>query len=137
MDCLLNVPITIVFNPKRVRIHFNSRVIADTSRALKLREGHCPAVQYVPREDVHMFFLERTFHRTYCPHKGDAAYYTIIVGGRAAKNAAWTYEEPYPAVPAIKGYLAFYPERVDRIEELPHDETPDGITAMANAENLS
>ncbi len=80
MDCPANVSITIAPNPKRVRIHFNAHVIADTSRALKLREGRCPAVQYVPREDMHMFFLERTFHRTYCPHKGDAAFYTIIVG---------------------------------------------------------
>lgn len=57
--------------------------------------------------------------------------------GRVAKNAAWTYEEPYPAVPAIKGYLTFYTETVDRIEELPRDATPDSIVMMANAENLS
>ena len=31
----------------------------------------------------------------------------------------WTYEDPFPAVAAIKDHLAFYPERVDKIEELP------------------
>ena len=39
--------------------------------------------------------------------------------GRAAENALWTYEDPYPEVAAIKGHLAFYPDRVDRIEEVP------------------
>jgi len=57
--------------------------------------------------------------KTHCSYKNDAAYYTIRTGGSAAENAVWTYEDPYPAVAAIKGHLAFYPDRVDRIEELP------------------
>jgi uncharacterized protein (DUF427 family) len=34
-------------------------------------------------------------------------------------NAVWTYESPYAAVAAIRDYLAFYPHRVDAIEERP------------------
>ena len=112
-------PITIEPNRKRVRVLFNGRVVADTNRALTLREATLPAVQYIPREDADMSLLERTAHKTHCPYKSDAAYYTIRAGGRAAENAVWTYEDPYPAVAAIKGHLAFYPDRVDRIEELP------------------
>src|SRR5712664_2675094 len=111
--------ITIEPNPNRVRVLFTGRVVANTSRALTLREASLPAVQYIPREDADMSLLERTAHKTHCPHKSDAAYYSIRTGGRAAENAVWTYEEPYPAVAAIKGHLAFYPDRVDRIEELP------------------
>jgi uncharacterized protein (DUF427 family) len=112
-------PITIEPNPKRIRVSFNGRVVAETSRALTLREAHLPPVQYIPREDADMSLLERTAHQTHCPYKSAAAYYTIRVDGHAAENAVWTYEEPYPAVAAIKGHLAFYPDRVDRIEELP------------------
>ncbi len=112
-------PITIEPNRKRVRVLFNGRVVADTTRALTLREATLPPVQYIPREDADMSLLERTAHGTHCPYKNDAAYYTIRAGGRAAENAVWTYEDPYPAVAAIKGHLAFYPDRVDRIEELP------------------
>ena len=112
-------PISIQPNPNRVRVLFNGRVIADTTRALTMKEGSYPPVQYVPREDADMSLLERTTHRSHCPHKNDAAYYTIRADGRAAENAVWTYEEPYPAVAAIKDHLAFYPDRVDRIEELP------------------
>jgi uncharacterized protein (DUF427 family) len=87
-------PITIELNPKRVAVKFNGRTVADT-------------------------LLERTTHASQCPYKGDAAYYTIRVDGREAKNAVWAYEAPYPAVAEIKEHVAFYPDRVDRIEESP------------------
>jgi uncharacterized protein (DUF427 family) len=112
-------PITVTPNPKRVRVLFNARVIADTTRALTLRETTLPPVQYIPREDAAMSLLQRTHHKTHCPYKGDAAYYSIRTDGRTEENAIWTYEDPYPGVAAIKGHLAFYPDRVDRIEELP------------------
>jgi uncharacterized protein (DUF427 family) len=112
-------PINIEPNPNRVRILFGGRVVADTARALTLKEASLPPVQYIPREHADMDLLERTPHRTNCPYKGGAAYYTIQVDGRTAENAVWTYEHPYPAVAAIAGHLAFYPDRVDRIEERP------------------
>jgi len=110
-------PIVIEPNGNRVRVLFSGRVIADTTRALTLKEVDLPAVQYIPREDADMSLLERTSQKTHCGYKGDAAYYTIRAAGRAAENAVWTYENPYAAVAAIKGHLAFYPDRVDRIEE--------------------
>lgn len=111
--------ITIERNPNRVRVLFNGRVIADTRRALTMREATLPAVQYIPREDAEMSLLQRTTHKTHCPYKGDAAYYSIRAEGRASENAVWSYEEPFDGVAAIKGHLAFYPDRVDRIEEVP------------------
>jgi len=112
-------PITIAPNPKRVRVTFNGRVAADTRAALTLREASLPAVQYIPRSDTDMALLERTTHASYCPYKGEAAYFSLAVEGRSSENAVWTYEAPYPAMAEIKDYLAFYPGRVDRIEEIP------------------
>jgi uncharacterized protein (DUF427 family) len=64
--------------------------------------------------------LERTDHVTYCPYKGDCNYYSVPAGGKKSVNAVWTYEDPFPAVVQIKGYVAFYPERVDEVaEQLP------------------
>jgi len=117
MDRSKDCPIAIEPNPNRVRVLFNGRVVADTTRALTLKETGLPPVQYIPRPDADMTLLERTALTTHCGHKGDAAYYTIRADGRAAENAVWTYEDPYPAVAAIKDHLAFYPDRVDRIEE--------------------
>ncbi|HEX2430885.1 MAG TPA: DUF427 domain-containing protein [Aestuariivirgaceae bacterium] len=112
-------PISIERNPNRVRVHFNGRVVADTRAALTLREASLAPVIYIPRADADMTLLERTSHRTHCPFKSDANYYSLKVDGRTAENAVWTYEDPFPAVAAIKDHLAFYPERVDKIEELP------------------
>ncbi len=110
-------PIAIAPNPGRVRVAFNGRVVADTRRALTLREASYPPVQYIPRADIDMALLERTAHATYCPYKGDASYFSLNADGRASENAVWSYEAPYAAVAAIKEHLAFYPSRVDRIEE--------------------
>jgi len=110
-------PITIEPNPKRVVVTVGGRVIADSRDALTLREATYPGVSYVPRKDVDMTLLQRTEHSTYCPYKGDCAYYSIPAGGERSANAVWTYESPYEAVVAIKDYVAFYPTRVDSIEE--------------------
>jgi uncharacterized protein (DUF427 family) len=112
-------PITVEHNPARIVVTLGGRVIADTTEALTLRESTYPAVQYIPRKDVDMSLLERTDHASYCPFKGDAAYYSIPLGGERAANAVWTYEAPYDAVGAIREHLAFYPNRVDAIEERP------------------
>ena len=109
-------PITITPTAKRVVVTVGGRVVADSRAALTLQEAAYPAVQYVPRADVDMSLLERTAHATYCPYKGDCAYYSIPAGGERATNAVWTYEQPYDAVAAIRDHVAFYPDRVDSIE---------------------
>jgi uncharacterized protein (DUF427 family) len=110
-------PITIEHNPNRIVVTVASRVVADTRAALTLREAGYPAVHYIPRTDVNMALLERTEHATYCPYKGDCSYFSVPRGGDRSKNAVWTYEAPYPAVTLIKDHVAFYPDRVDAIEE--------------------
>ena len=110
-------PITIETNPARVVVTVAGRVVADTRAALTLREAAYPPVQYIPRADVDMTLLERSDHTTYCPYKGDCAYYSIPAGGERAVNAVWTYEAPYEAVASIKDRLAFYPDRMDIVAE--------------------
>ena len=110
-------PITISRNAKRVRVVFAGEVIADTTRALTLQEASYPPGQYIPRADVAMQRLAPTAHASHCPYKGDASYFSIAAGGKTAENAVWSYEQPYPAMAEIAGYVAFYPSRVDKIEE--------------------
>jgi uncharacterized protein (DUF427 family) len=110
-------PITITQNPRRVRVTAGDIVIADTSKALTLKEAKYPAVQYVPREDANMALLERTDRVTHCPYKGDASYYSVKADGKTLDNAIWTYETPFPAMTEISGHLAFYPDKV-KIEEV-------------------
>ena len=106
-------PISVTFNPKRLRVLYQGHEIADTTASLTLQEAAYPAVHYVPRGDVAMAFLSRTEHSTHCPYKGDASYFTLTRDGEVAENAVWSYEAPYPAMAQIKDYLAFYPNRVE------------------------
>lgn len=102
----------------RVRVTWRGEVIAESARAIEMREGQSksrisPVVYYLPREDVRMERFARTTHSTHCPFKGDASYYSLKDG---PENAAWSYENPYDEMAAIKDHLAFYPDRVDAIE---------------------
>ena len=93
----------------------NGEVIADSKNAVVLEEGSYPPVYYFPRQDVKTDRLVRSVLQTYCPFKGDAAYYSFKGG---AENAVWTYEHPYDEMHAIKERLAFYPNKVDSIAVL-------------------
>ncbi len=110
-------PITITHNGNRVRVSFAGKVIADTTHALTLQEASYPPVQYIPRADADLSLLTPTANASHCPYKGDASYFSIEADGRVAENAVWSYAQPFPAMAEIKEYLAFYPNRVDKIEE--------------------
>jgi uncharacterized protein (DUF427 family) len=110
-------PISIEKDPKRVIVRVAGRVIADTQKALLLREASYPPIHYIPRADIDMSALQRTDRHTYCPYKGDCAYFSVPLGGARSANAVWTYEAPFAAVAEIKDHLAFYPDRVDAIEQ--------------------
>jgi uncharacterized protein (DUF427 family) len=110
-------PISVTPNPNRVVVRLAGNVIGDTTRALTLREAGYPAVHYVPREDVDMAALSRSDSHTYCPYKGEASYFSIPAGGTRSVDAIWTYEAPHDSVSIIRDHLAFYPDRVDAIEE--------------------
>lgn len=112
-------PIAIERSPKRVVVRAGGHTVADTRDALVLREATYPPVYYVPRKDADMSLLERTATESYCPYKGEASYYSIPVGAERAVDAVWSYENPHEAVPEIREHLAFYPDRVDSIDEFP------------------
>ncbi|MBW6422935.1 DUF427 domain-containing protein [Rhizobium sp. XQZ8] len=109
-------PITIEHDPVRVVVRLGDKVVAYSADPLILQEANYPPVYYIPRKDVDMALLERTEHKTYCPYKGEASYYSIPSGGGRSVNAVWSYESPYEAVAEIREHLAFYPDRVDSIE---------------------
>ncbi|MDX2224182.1 MAG: DUF427 domain-containing protein [Rhodospirillaceae bacterium] len=94
--------------PTRAVARWHGRVIADSARAIVLAETRHNPVIYFPRADVRMDLLQRSTHRTHCPFKGDASYFTLADGAERAENAVWSYESPIPAVASIKDHVAFY-----------------------------
>ena len=108
-----NHPISIDAGTVRVVARVGATVIADTNAALTLREAAYPPVHYIPLDDVVPGTLRASTSDSYCPYKGDASYYDVVLpDGQALADAVWTYQAPYPAVDAIAGHVAFYTDRV-------------------------
>jgi uncharacterized protein (DUF427 family) len=84
-----------------------------------MREAGYPPVHYVPLGDVVPGMLRSSASDSYCPYKGDARYYDIVLPGgkEIVADAVWTYAAPYPAVAAIAGQVAFYADRVQVLAE--------------------
>jgi uncharacterized protein (DUF427 family) len=107
-------PITIEPTKGRVQVRVNGELVADTTGALALQEATLPAVQYIPIGDVAQEKLTRSDTSTYCPFKGDASYFSVrSAAGDTVEDVIWTYEQPYPAVAAIAGHVAFYPNKAE------------------------
>jgi uncharacterized protein (DUF427 family) len=106
-------PITIEPTRGRVQVRVNGELVADTRAALGLRESTYPVVQYIPLTDVDPQVVSRTDTHSYCPYKGEAGYYSVTAAGETVDDAIWTYEAPHPAVAAIAGHVAFYPDKAE------------------------
>ena len=58
-----------------------------------------------------MDHLEGTDLQTFCPFKGEAAYWSIRAGDHFEENAVWTYRDPFDEVADLKNYVSFYQDR--------------------------
>lgn len=93
-------------------------VLGESSNALELQEGDMAPVIYFPRGDIGMAFLDATDHKTTCPHKGEASYFSIASKSKTYENAAWSYEAPVDDVTVIKDHLAFYEQDGVAVEQI-------------------
>jgi len=105
--------ITIVPAGAHVQVSLGGQTIAESDRAVRLDETGMPARYYLPRDDVRTDLLEPTAHRTTCPFKGQASYWSVRLGDDVYDNVAWSYETPIPQAADIEGLLCFYNELVD------------------------
>lgn len=120
--------ITYTPSDKRVKVVFAGVTVADTRRALVVRETRLPAVYYLPREDVRMDLMQPSDYHTYCPFKGNASYWSLRVEDQVAENVLWSYEKPLPEAEPIRGYVAFYRNRMDAWYEEEAEVSIDPVT---------
>ncbi len=98
---------------QRIQAVFNGETIIDSRRAMIMQETRLAPVYYFPREDVRMDLLSPTERRSNCPFKGNASYWSIVVGSKSAQNAVWSYEDAYDEAAIVEGYVAFYWHEMD------------------------
>jgi uncharacterized protein (DUF427 family) len=96
-----------------IRIIFNGLIIVQSRHSKRVLETSHPPVYYIPMEDVCMEYLVLTPQRSYCEWKGEAGYYSVNVGRRQVKDAAWNYLVPRPEYKEIADHIAFYARPMD------------------------
>lgn len=97
----------------RVRVEHGGRLVADSTRALRVLEtSQAPAV-YIPAADVEVSTLRMSSARSFCEWKGVATYADIEVERAPAPGAAWTYRDPVPAFATLRDHWSFFPQLVD------------------------
>lgn len=128
-------PIAVAPAGEQMRAAAGDYVIGDSADALTLREADYPPVVYFPREDLEMGFFAKTEKTSHCPYKGDASYYSVFIDGNLLENVAWSYEDPYPAMEAIRGRVAFYTDRVTVYPRADAEAVRDATTWVGGATN--
>jgi len=98
---------------RHIQVIFAGTVIADSRRAMRVLETSHAPTYYLPPDDVHLEYFKPSPRRTVCEWKGEAVYYSIVVGDRSAPNAAWSYPQPTVSFTGIKDFIAVYPHEMD------------------------
>jgi uncharacterized protein (DUF427 family) len=96
-----------------IRIVFNGRTIADTTRAKRVLETSHPPVYYIPPDDIVSECLKASSGESWCEWKGAARYFDVEVGDARAVKAAWYYPRPTQDFASLAGHVAFYPGPMD------------------------
>ncbi|CAN5483387.1 DUF427 domain-containing protein [soil metagenome] len=98
---------------EEVRIELGGETIARTNGAVRVLETASPPQIYLPPGDIVEGALEPVSGHSVCEWKGVASYADALCGGKHAERAAWLYPSPNPRYEELRGYVSFYPGRVD------------------------
>ncbi|MFI7002124.1 DUF427 domain-containing protein [Nocardia sp. NPDC050175] len=82
---------------------WQGRVLASSDDTIIVEGNH-----YFPPDSVHTEFFQPSQTDSFCPWKGTASYYTVVVDGQTNPDAAWYYADPKPEAAEIKDYVAFW-----------------------------
>jgi uncharacterized protein (DUF427 family) len=90
-------------------VHVGGQVVAETRRAIKLFETSIPPRYYIPIADVTPGCLEPSMSpRTYCPYKGEAAYFNVRAKQTIVPDGAWTLPGPLGEALLTMGHVSFW-----------------------------
>jgi uncharacterized protein (DUF427 family) len=82
---------------------WKDKVLAESDDTVVVEGNH-----YFPASAIKDEHFTGSSHTSFCPWKGTASYYSVVVDGEENRNAAWFYEAPKDAAKEIKGRIAFW-----------------------------
>ncbi len=111
------------------RVRRGDQVLAESDRCLVVAESDHLDQLYFPADSVRWELFEPTDQHTVCPFKGQASYWSLATGGERLENVAWSYPTTFDEVAGIRGFVAFYADRLDiTVTEQWSDDPRDHIT---------
>jgi len=120
--------VDVVPSDRHVVVELDGHVLAESRRPHALFESPLPTRWYLPLDDVNQDLLIPSDTVTMCPYKGTASYFSVRrEDDDPLADVAWTYLDPIPECPRVKGLVAFFNEKVDLIidgERVPRPQTP-------------
>lgn len=97
---------------RTVVVSAGGREIAHSIRSLRVCETASPPTYYIPEEDADLSALQAVAGRSFCEWKGSAQYWGLV-DRPEDEPVGWSYPDPNPAYADLRGFIAFYPGRVD------------------------
>jgi len=91
-----------------VKIEYEGKILATQNGAFSLAEADYKPVFYLRADTLPPEMLSQSDHTSWCPFKGYASYFHLVVDGAKHENAVWTYRDPFDEALAIKDYIAIY-----------------------------
>jgi len=82
---------------------FNNVIIAESDDTILVEGNH-----YFPPQSLKKEYFTASDHKSTCPWKGLASYYSVNVDGKTEIDAAWYYKSPSEAAKQIKDHVAFW-----------------------------
>lgn len=105
--------VDILPSSRHVRVEVDGVTVADSTAPRLLFETGLPVRYYLPKTDVRMELLAQTETSSHCPYKGQAEYWSVVIGEDVHTDVAWSYRTPLPESQKIAGLVCFYAELVD------------------------
>ena len=82
---------------------WNGTVIAESDDTVVVEGNH-----YFPASALKREYTTFSNHRTSCPWKGQASYYSLLVNGEMNTDAVWYYADPKPEADMVRDRVAFW-----------------------------
>jgi uncharacterized protein (DUF427 family) len=86
-----------------MKASWKGAVVAESDDTVVVEGNH-----YFPESALKREYVTFSNHRTSCPWKGQASYYSLLVDGELNTDAAWYYPDPKPEADMVRGRVAFW-----------------------------
>ena len=105
--------VDVLGSSRHVVVSVDGQVVADSGQPRILFETGLPPRYYLPLSDVRLDLLRPSATTSHCPYKGEASYWSLVLGDKTYEDLVWIYRYPLPESQKVAGLACFYNERVD------------------------